>query len=106
MTEQERSDWIRLAEVLGYRPARSMEFIESSLTGIHMLLCGDDATGEHTRETIAMLHGLACLKVNGRCWWAAGGSVWYWDINGESGEAKSHASALLSMLTAHEEATQ
>lgn len=82
MTDHERDEWIKVADKLGVTKS-------GSPLGVGLI------------RVKAMLHGLACLAANGRCWWAAGGAVWYWDINGDMGEAKSHPAALLAMLEAH-----
>jgi hypothetical protein len=100
MNDHERDEWIAVAKSLGL-------YHSGFGVSVDLTACPHGATitngklAYDTKECQAMLHGLVCLTANGRAWWAAGGSVWYWDINGDMGEAKSQPAALLAMLEAH-----
>jgi len=115
----EREQWKQVAEDLGYRveECNGNLAITGEETGVHMLMFGDEAKDRHTLESVAMLHGLACLRVNGYVVRRRDG-VWLWsheDTNPEAdlsepfeanyGDASTHPAALLSMLAAHREAS-
>jgi hypothetical protein len=93
MQPSEREQWVKVADALGF-------VIEDDRRFTHKNEINRYYAVDYPHDA-AMLHGLACIKCNGRAWWAAGGSVWYWDINGDTGEAKSQPAALLAMLEAH-----
>ena len=70
MTDREREQWVKVAEALGLRAEEDHLnlSIHSNETNAVYLLHGCDATKHHVAETVAMLHGLACLECNGGVW--------------------------------------
>jgi hypothetical protein len=104
MTEQERKDWIEVAGMLGLRVDYRGEMkiksqCPSGFENIVYMACSCDAG-------VAILHGLACLEVNG-CAQRMGAGLsldWYWEVyHRHHGLAATHPAALLAMLKAHRE---